>query len=1591
MRRVLSVKTNLVRASKRVVFIAFALSVVIAACAAAQESRGSFNEDVTLGDSFATQTLNIQRWEATGDVALESDGEDYSAVVRTSSIQGASSMSMIGSRCSYDFSEGDDIIEASFTWTRAEEIGEDPPNDHVTVLFMLANAAGGSESLALVFRSLRGNELLVDNEDAGQLALVYLNNGEMTNIDSFSTCSAYDEENMRSEGCEFLFVVPIARIPFNAPQHFRIRFNNSFGRMDVFQNGVPMMSYSELGVLMAKGYGLLPMDHPDYISVMSPIAFPFKLAFGQITQETDSIYTPDRSSEISFGHYNTTLSRACNGEREPSISDATPVRAANSEYQKMVGSSVGVDSGNLTVSVSPPSVRILGDSYAPALTYHSGSVNVRQLLDIRTGNAPSHVPPDTQSMEIKFRDLTQTYIVTGSSDDESRFAVLTGEDEPLETGVYFYRVRTSYDYQGDDLRLGSAYGNYVPVLSLDTSPYGRGWYPADIEQLYFPHEDIIISSGAGGDIKAYIEHGSLWMATSQVYITEPELPTQSYHMLAFSDENIIVTSPVDGSVISHYFEYFHGSKTIKLADSYNLGLVPGPGQPARVDGYHAVIPSFDENTLYSTCGNPGCMQKLEPLRLRQMIELNLSGPTGAASKGDKILYVANYTSNNIIRIDFQHNRVDLFAGDITKPRALVLDGDILYALHSNRGGVPTISAFDVTAPFPATSRHTVMTFNFALNLSSMSLGADHKLYVVDSWPNNARIYRVYPEIGVYHPYVNDLAYPVGVAVTPGEFLFTGEASTNRLLGYGPKEIYHNGPGDWSYITKDPADNYTKHFKHGIKWSYDSRGLLKKKTDRNDNSYRFTYDSSDRLTDIYDPTESSSSWSFHYSGGCVQRITYHSSRETGFLCSGGDLAGIAFPDGLSMGFSYNSKGQMRTKTDVRGKEYRYEYGDSDRISAVNPPGDGQYAFNPAQTQGLLWVGGAGAPNSPAPSPDSASPSGFTDLSGNEYTYKIDRFGQLMDEVGPLSYGVSVTRDPQLNPIVVKSPDGVVSVMKFDERGNLVYRTNPRGMGAYQYEYEPVFDFPTREIDPLNRETVYEYDHRGNLVRVTDPLGQSVSYTYDSRGLPSSFTDQKGNKTDYSYNDKGNVQSVSAPCGGPMDDFSICVTQFAYDSFGNTSSITNPRGYSSVFTHDPMNRRASSKDALERVTIYEYYQGMLTAVKLPYSIDMQRVTSYEYDDPGRLVSVTDPMGVSTSYEYDVSGNVVARRACCGRDFSYVYDELGRVTRETMPIGFYDYSYDASGRLASVTDALGRVASYTYNHFGDVTAVAGPGDIVSEYGYDAMGNLIGHRDPNGNLWHYQYDALDRFTAFIDPLNAVTSYTYDSVDNMVSVTDPTGRSWTYEHTPDGLVHTASDPLGAASRYAFDKNGNIVKHVDALDLETSYEYDKLDRVVSIVRPDDKSLSYSYNIPGFLVSSTDSAGRLTSFHYDLNGNMLSRRRPGYQAESFTYNDAGLMTSFTKKDGHSISIVRDAMLRPVSVSAQYDYTGSSVYFELDVLGRAVSANNAVSASSFTYDPAGRASEIFDTVKSGGISGISNLNIAKSLSFDHNGNITAMNLR
>jgi len=358
----------------------------------------------------------------------------------------------------------------------------------------------------------------------------------------------------------------------------------------------------------------------------------------------------------------------------------------------------------------------------------------------------------------------------------------------------------------------------------------------------------------------------------------------------------------------------------------------------------------------------------------------------------------------------------------------------------------------------------------------------------------------------------------------------------------------------------------------------------------------------------------------------------------------------------------------------------------------------------------------------------------------------------------------------------------------------------------------------------------------------------------------------------------------------------MTQYAYDTEDNLTSITDANGHSTQFAYNP--------------------RGWVTQTTFPSSL----AESYNYDAVGNLLSKTDRKGQTIQYVYDALYRMTQKSYPDSTAVEYVYDLVGKIQQVSDPTGAYGFAYDNMGRLIGTTTQYAFLPgqtytnSYTYDAASNRTGLTAPDGSTNTYSYDTLNRLNGLANSWAGTFGFGYDALSRRTSLTRPNGVNTSYSYDSLSHLLSV-----------------LHQAGNTTLDGASYTYDAAGNRTGKGNYLNGTTSnYTYDPLYQLTQVTGGTTES--YSYDAVGNRLSS---AG-VPSYSYNASNELTSNSTGNY-----TYDANGN----TPSDAQGRSFTWDFENRVVSATVPGSGT---VTFKYDPFGRRIEKSSWLGTTNYLYD-------------------------------------------
>jgi RHS repeat-associated protein len=500
------------------------------------------------------------------------------------------------------------------------------------------------------------------------------------------------------------------------------------------------------------------------------------------------------------------------------------------------------------------------------------------------------------------------------------------------------------------------------------------------------------------------------------------------------------------------------------------------------------------------------------------------------------------------------------------------------------------------------------------------------------------------------------------------------------------------------------------------------------------------------------------------------------------------------------------------------------------------------------------------------------------------------------------------------------NGVGLTLAYEERG-LQSITDATGKQVL-LDYTGGFGYAWvgKVSDPAGRTTNYEFDS------VTESLTGTTGYRgdwtmesdADHLGIVTAMERSDGKRIEFEYDysgASGRVTKVTQKAPGEQD----VVTSFQYTSTGTV--VTDPRGNTSTYEIDGLNRSTSAEDQLGRNRSQTWTPNSDVAT----STDAigSNVTTSEYDSLNNLSRVSLPTGAASQAIYAQGVNCPTAQAgnpyqakCtidpAGNTSSMEYDTLGNLTKQTNTTSgtttTQQYTYENSagslcgghaGQVCTATDANGNVTAYHYTG-GNVTLVDAPAPLGdTTYEYDSLGRLISVTDGNGDTTHYGYDIHDR----------LTSTTYDDGSVVLSVWKLDGTLSGQSDSKVATIQTFQhDLLGQiTSQTTQSSTPGVISHTETM------THDIAGNLLTYTEASGTS-SYAYDVANQLTKLTEPGGTCPAtgnpaansgcvlFEYDENGAESKRILPAGATTVTVRDNSGRPTRITAKTGAGATAV-----------------------------------------------------------------------------------------
>lgn len=332
--------------------------------------------------------------------------------------------------------------------------------------------------------------------------------------------------------------------------------------------------------------------------------------------------------------------------------------------------------------------------------------------------------------------------------------------------------------------------------------------------------------------------------------------------------------------------------------------------------------------------------------------------------------------------------------------------------------------------------------------------------------------------------------------------------------------------------------------------------------------------------------------------------------------------------------------------------------------------------------------------------------------------------------------------------------------------------------------------------------YQYDHKGQLEKVSNKLGIVEQYRYDQSLRVDRILDGEMHVLfEGKYDDYNRLTSLKQ---------SGIELNYSYDLIEKTMLLTLGSQIINETAFSPDNHLISNSGIMNQQC---NYSNQL--------IEHRDGWQYEYDDKGNTISIIDPLGRRTVNSYDPLGNLRSQENPNGNITRFIYDDRQNLrkiynrcdknSQGMLTVNGIEFSewndiffsteleYDEWGNLSLIKHATGPSIALKHNANGMIQ------NITTSMGYTTF---------------KEYDEGSRVKSIDDPNEGLTLFDYDEIGRLKYISK-NGREERYSYYLDGRIHTHTDPNGNQTKYSYDILGRLKSVVDAENIQTLFEYDR--------------------------------------------------------------------------------------------------------------------------------------------------------------------------
>ncbi len=420
----------------------------------------------------------------------------------------------------------------------------------------------------------------------------------------------------------------------------------------------------------------------------------------------------------------------------------------------------------------------------------------------------------------------------------------------------------------------------------------------------------------------------------------------------------------------------------------------------------------------------------------------------------------------------------------------------------------------------------------------------------------------------------------------------------------------------------------------------------------------------------------------------------------------------------------------------------------------------------------------------------------------------------------------------------------------------------------------FNYVTLHIDGRGKQTINQYDDRGNKIQIQHRIPSIVeNFEYNEFGqltayvLPDNGSGHR-RRDEFTYYDSGPQRGYrhQAIVDAGVDNFNL-TTAYEYDLVGNVVRTVDPRGHDTLYVVNPLDQvvREISREVTEGSNVRYERDVFYDANNNIARRDIQNI-----DETGQLQTNTH---FTTTYEYEILNYLVRESQEVDADHSIVTEHRYDNNRNRV---LTRYGEATNGNQANNTMAM----AYDERDlpFRSTRAPGDTGQSTTQLDYDANRNLVrrteGLEDTRPRVHLAVYDSYNREVAMTDPMGNTTVYHYDPNHNRVSrliegqLVDIEGNDGNVRLSEATLVYDDIDRLTQTQTAFFDTKTQTALTDGLSAIVTSYSDNS--QVLSVVNDNGHETLIAYDTANRRKVVTDAKGNTVTYQYDRNSNMTGQ-------------------------------------------------------------------------------------------------------------------------